>query len=94
MQVGGAGGRYALGVETAGMAPPSCVDSLPASSSSCCSTSTMQCLQSSWQLLVLAVVMVVDTSDMVVVVVVNTGDVAAHVVAPLCFFLVSIWVKT
>ena len=84
--MGGAGGRYALGVEMAGMALPSCVNLLPASSSSCCSISTVRRLQSSWQLLVLAVVLVVDTSDVVAVVVVNTGDVVAHVVAPLCFF--------
>ena len=44
--------------------------------------------------MVLAVVVVVDTSDIVAVVVVNTGDVVACVIAPLCFFLVSIWVKT
>ena len=86
MWVGGAGGRYALGVEMAGMALPSCVNLLPASSSSCCSISTMQCLQLSWQLLVLAVVIVVDTSDVVVVVVVDTSDVVVHVIAPLCFF--------
>ena len=94
MWVGGAGGRYALGVEIVGMALLSCVKLLPASSSSCCSISTMQHLQLSWQLLVLAVVIVVDTSDVVAVVVVDTGDVAACVIAPLCFFLVSIWVKT
>ena len=69
-----------------GMALPSCVNLLPASSSSCCSISTVQHLQSSWRLLELAVVIVMDISDMVVVVVVNTGDVAACVVAPLCFF--------
>ena len=77
-----------------GMALPSCINLLPASSSSCCSISTVQRLQSSWRLLELAVVIVVDISDMVVVVVVDTSDVAACVVAPLCFFLVSIWVKT
>ena len=81
MWVGGAGGRYALGVETAGMAPPSCVDLLPAFLSSCCSTSTMQHLQSSWQMLVVAVVIIVDTSDVVAVVVVNTSDVAVHVIS-------------
>ena len=78
----------------AGMALLSCVNLLPASSSSCYSTSTMQCLQSSWWLLVLAVVIVMDTGDVVAVVVVDTSDMAVHVVAPLCFFLVSIWVKT
>ena len=46
----------------------------------------MWCLQSSWQLLVLAVVIVVDTSDVVAVVVVDTSDVVVHVIAPLCFF--------
>ena len=86
MWVGGAGGRYTLGVEMAGMALPSCVNLLPASLSSCCSISTVWHLQSSWQLLVLAVVIVMDTSDMVAVVVVDTSDVAVHVIAPLCFF--------
>ena len=74
MWVGGAGGRYTLGVEMVGMALPSCVNLLPASLSSCCSISIMWHLQSSWQLLVLAVVIVMDISDVVAVVVVDTGD--------------------
>ena len=88
--VEGAGGRYTLGIEMVGMALLSCVDLLPASSLSCCSTSTVQCLQLSWWLLVLAVVIVMDTGDVVVVVVVNTSDVVAHVIAPLCFFFWSV----
>ena len=65
----------------AGMALLSCVDLLPASSLSCCSTSTMRHLQLSWQMLVVAVVAVIDTGHVVAVVVVDTGDVTPCVVS-------------